>query len=302
MTKGFITLAAGDAYCRLAEHLYMSYKLFSGCDYPFYVITDKAGERRLSETFDGVIVKELEKNTVEKLKFLEETPFDETIFIDADCSVVNDLNYVFDAFEQNGSDISAISRTVPLKDGEGGVQFSASAAKELGLTQDLPKFNGGVYYYRKSEASQKCIDFMFNDALPNYHHYGLLTNDTLVRYDEPIFIIAMLRYGMKTLPVESDIMFLLFKKKDKVKWDMKKRVCFYPWEDIIVSPSIIHWKFGGTETFQYEKYDAEVRGQFLRQSRIRVTRAKALSFIKYYIYPRMLKIFPHIRRLVKKNR
>lgn len=59
MTKGFITLAAGDAYCRTAEHLYMSYKLFSGCDYPFYVITDKAGERRLSKTFDGVIVKEL---------------------------------------------------------------------------------------------------------------------------------------------------------------------------------------------------------------------------------------------------
>ena len=43
MEKGFITLAAGDAYCRLAEHLYMSYKLFSVCDYPFYVITDKAG-------------------------------------------------------------------------------------------------------------------------------------------------------------------------------------------------------------------------------------------------------------------
>lgn len=59
MTKGFITLAAGDAYCRLAEHLYMSYKLFSGCEYPFYVITDKEGEERLSKLFDGVIVTEL---------------------------------------------------------------------------------------------------------------------------------------------------------------------------------------------------------------------------------------------------
>ena len=30
MTKGFITLAVGEYYCKLAEHLYMSYKLFSG--------------------------------------------------------------------------------------------------------------------------------------------------------------------------------------------------------------------------------------------------------------------------------
>jgi hypothetical protein len=48
MTKGFITLAVGDYYCWLAEHLYMSYKLYSNCKYPFYVITDKNGEERFS--------------------------------------------------------------------------------------------------------------------------------------------------------------------------------------------------------------------------------------------------------------
>lgn len=301
MEKGFITLAAGDAYCRLAEHLYMSYKLFSGCDYPFYVITDKAGEKRLSKLFDGVIVRELQRNTIDKLLFLTETPFDETIFIDADCSVVNDLNHVFEAFEKNGSDISAISRTVPLKEGEGGVQFSASAAKELELTQDFPKFNGGVYYYRKSDAARECIDFMFRDALPNYHHYGLLSDKTLVKYDEPIFIIAMLKYGMKTLPVESNIMFLLFEKNDKVRWDMKKRVCFYPWEGMIVSPLIIHWKFGGTETFQYEKYDAQVKGRYLKLNRMQVVKEVTLSFTKYNIYPKLLKVFPFLHKIASKR-
>lgn len=298
MAKGFITMAAGDAYCRLAEHLYMSYKLFSGCEYPFYVITDKEGEERLSKLFDGVIVIDLQRNTVDKLMFLKETPFDETIFIDADSSVVNDLNYVFDLFEKNGSDISAISRTVPLKDGEDGVQFSASAAKELGITQDFPKFNGGVYYYRKSEAAQECIDFMFRDALPNYHHYGLLTDKTLVKYDEPIFIISMLKYGMKTLPVESNIMFLLFEKHDKVRWDMNKRVCFYPWDGMIVSPLIIHWKFGGTETFQYEKYDARIKGRYLKWNRMQVTKEIMLSFTKYNIYPKLLKVFPFLHKAV----
>lgn len=302
MTKGFITLAAGDAYCRLAEHLYMSYKMFSGCEYPFYVITDKEGEERLSKLFDGVIVTELQRNTVDKLLFLKETPFDETIFIDADSSVVNDLNDVFDAFEKNGSDISAISRIIPLTDGEDGIQFPASAAKELGLTRDFPTFNGGVYYYRKSEAARECIDFMFRDALPNYHHYGLLTDKTLVKYDEPIYIIAMLKYGMTTLPVESNIMFLLAEKQFKVKWDMDKRVCFFPWEDITVSPSIIHWKFGGTETFQYEKYDAEIKGRYFKWNRMRVAKKVILGFTKYHIYPRLLKIFPFLHKEVAKHK
>ena len=31
MQRGFITMAYGEKYCRLAEHLYMSYKLYLGC-------------------------------------------------------------------------------------------------------------------------------------------------------------------------------------------------------------------------------------------------------------------------------
>lgn len=38
MIEGFITLVYGDAYCRLPEHLYMTYKLFGNCNYPFVTI------------------------------------------------------------------------------------------------------------------------------------------------------------------------------------------------------------------------------------------------------------------------
>ena len=300
MTRGFITLASGDCYCRLAEHLYMSYKLFSGCDEPFCVITDEEGKARLSKTFDQVIVTDLNRDTVDKLKVFTHSPFDETVFIDADCSVVNDLNYVFDVFEENASDISAISRVKKLEKGEKGVQFSAEAAQELGLTVDLPKFNGGVYWCRKSKAARECVDFMLNDVLPKYHHYGLLSNEKMVRYDEPVVIVGMLKCGMKTVPVTHNIMFLLFDKHDKVKWNMKKGVCFYPWEDTIVSPSIIHWKFGGTETLMYERYDAEVRGRYYHQSRLTIQKNKFKAFIKYKVYPKALKVFPGIRKAIGK--
>lgn len=280
MTKGFITLAVGEYYCKLAEHLYMSYKLFSGCNYPFYVITDENGKNRLSKLFDGVIVKDgFTNSSVDKICIFTESPFDETIFIDADSSVVNDLNYVFDVFEKNGSDLSAISRTTPLAKGENGVQFTAKTAELLGIKKDFPKFNGGVYYFRRSSESAKAFDFMFNELYPHYFNYELKQRHNSTRMaDEPLVIAAMLKYGMETVPVESNIMFLLFEKKDKVKWNMKKRVCSYPWEDKKVSPSIIHWKFGGTETNQYERYDAEVRGRFLNQSKTTVLYKKGMSF------------------------
>lgn len=45
--KGFLTMAYGEKYCKLAEHLYMSYKLFGNCEYPFYCITNQASAERL---------------------------------------------------------------------------------------------------------------------------------------------------------------------------------------------------------------------------------------------------------------
>lgn len=302
MTKGFITVASGDYYCKLAEHLYMSYKLFSGCEYPFYVITDEEGGKRLEKTFDGVIVKDGFTNTsVDKICIFTETPFDETVFIDADCSVVRDLNFVFEVFEKNGSDISAISRYSELKDGENGVQFTANTAKMLQIHNDFPKFNGGVYWFRKSESSEEAVGFMMNELLPNYHRYELLgrSNSTNMG-DEPLVIVTMLRYGMKTVPVTNDIMFLLTDKHFKVEWDMNKRRCSYPWEGQAVSPAIIHWKFGGTETLMYERYDAEVKGRYYGQSRMSIGAAKSKSFVKYKIYPKLLKLFPKLHSVVRK--
>ena len=303
MTKGFITLATGEYYCWLAEHLYMSYKLFSGCDYPFYVITDDEGKDRLSKTFDGVIVHNgFTRTSVDKVCVFTETPFDETIFIDADCSVVNDLNYLFDKFEENGSDVSGIAGYVELPEGKNGVQFSANTAERLGFCHDYPNFNGGVYYYKKSEKGKACIGFMMNELLPNYHDYELMGRSNKTNMgDEPLVIVAMLRYGFKPVPIESGIM-VIVEKASTVKWDMKKRTCSFPWYEYTVSPSIIHWKVGGTETYTFEKYDAKIRGRFFNRGGISVFKSKAKCFVKYKIYPEMLKVFPGLHNIVSKNK
>lgn len=301
LNKGFITLATGGYYCWLAEHLYMSYKLFSNCDYPFYVITDDEGKDRLSKTFDGVIVHDsFTRTSVDKICIFTETPFDETIFIDADCSIVNDLNYLFDKFEENGSSISGIAGYRELAEGEKGVQFSANTAKKLCIYHDYPNFNGGVYYFRKTDQGKACIDFMMNELYPNYHEYELMGRSNKTNMgDEPLVIVSMLKFGFKPVPVESNIMVIVQDIKT-VSWDMKDKKCSFRWYEYTVSPSIIHWTVGRTQTINFEQYDAAVRGKYYHKGLFSIKKEIIRSFVKYKIYPKLLKVFPNLHKIVSK--
>ena len=301
MKKGFLTMAYGEKYCKLAEHLYMSYKLFGNCEYPFYCITNQASAERLGKLFDGVIVKDnFVKSTTDKLMFFTDNPFDESVFIDSDCSIVNDVNYIFEEFEKNGSPISAIADYRALSNPEKGWQFGINAIKEFGITHDFPNFNGGVYYYKKSNFSFECVKFMLDEVLPKYHHYGCLSDETgTVKYDEPIVILAMLKFGFMPVPQATNMMYLV-QKNTKVKWNMKKRTCSFRWYEYTVHPTIIHWTVGGTEKYRFEKYDAKVRGQFEHRGWRWIKKREFLSFIKYYIYPKLIKAFPGLRKKAQK--
>jgi hypothetical protein len=248
--------------------------------------------------YDGIVVKEnFTCTTVDKLSVFTDTPFDETIFIDADCSVVNDLNYLFDVFAENGSEISGIGGRTELDTGKKGIQFGQKAIQSFRIMHDYPNFNGGVYYYKKSETGVACVDFMMNELLPNYDSYELLGWKDSIKYDEPLVIVGMLKYKMKPVPVEMDIMRLVH-DPETVKWDVNKHICSYRWYSDMVSPSIIHWKVGGTETYVYEKYDAIIRGQFYKQRSGVVFANKSKSFIKYKVYPKLLKMCPQLHYIV----
>ena len=38
---------------------------------------------------------------------------------------------------------------------------------------------------------------------------------------------------------------------------MKSHICEYKWYEYTVHPTIIHWTVGGTESYQFEKYNAK---------------------------------------------
>ena len=132
--RGFITVATGDYYCWLAENLVMSYKLFSEAKYPMYVMTDKKGEKRLKKVFDGVIV--LDKpyfSFMDKMMVYQNSPFEETLFIDADSDIVSDISLLFDVFNDNGSEVSCVGAIRKISEKNKPVHFGDKVIRLFGL-------------------------------------------------------------------------------------------------------------------------------------------------------------------------
>lgn len=298
-SRGLITQAFGDAYCAMAEHLVQSYRLYGNCDYPFYVITDPAGAKRLGRIFDGVIVhNDFTRSTVDKMWAFTDTPFDETLFIDADCSIVNDIGRVFRLFEENGSDVSAIAQCRPLERDKG-IQFGPKAIEAFNIHHDFPNFNGGVYYYKKTICGKECVDFMMTELKSNYIQYELMgRNNSTGMADEPLVIVGMLKFGFRPIPQSCGVMYLVHDGRE-VKWDMNNRKCSYHYYNESVSPTIIHWKFGGTETHNYHCYDALLRHKYFKTGFCLYALERVKLFCKYEIYAHIKWLHPLIAKMRK---
>ena len=144
--KGFITVATGnDQYYNMAYNLLRSYRFHSGDKTPFAIICDQRNE--WTEDFDDVIILDNPAHSyVDKLRILDMSPYDETIFIDADSLVYKDINELWRLFE-NGPDIGLLGSTCPI-DSEKGLWKT----ENLGALKDKVSFKvmcqGGLYYVR----------------------------------------------------------------------------------------------------------------------------------------------------------
>ncbi|MEN6313223.1 MAG: hypothetical protein ABFD25_03125 [Clostridiaceae bacterium] len=187
--KGFLTIAFGKYYYYLAANLVMSYRYRVPKDkqLPFVIVTDVDNDK--TALFDVVIVKKPSKaGFINKLNIAEYSPFEETIFIDADCLVYGDITSFFTSFEENGSPVSSFGGSADIN--RKVVKFfDLEKTKMLGLTY-VPTFNAAVYYCKKptgTEVLKTAVRF-YNDPTD----YGYLFHG-----DEPYVAIAMSYHGCK---------------------------------------------------------------------------------------------------------
>lgn len=269
-TRGILTLAHGQQkYVDMAIYLARSIRMNSP-NQTLAVVTDRS-EMEMKPWFDVVVPLNPEHGTgmaAQKLDLYDNSPFRETIYIDADCLVVRDLSFLWNLFE--GRDMSAIGSE--MRSGFwAGMDVQATCSK-LAIPY-IVQLNGGVFYFRRGELAGR-IFRTARELIQRYAEIGIarLRGDI---NDEPLISLAMAMchqhpvddcgLGMKTRiglsgPFEMDIL---------------KGHCRFTKHGEVVEPAIMH--FGGRcwEGFYYRR---ERRKIDLHQKR-RLSRRAASNWV-----------------------
>ncbi|MDY6367960.1 MAG: hypothetical protein SPL13_05560 [Clostridia bacterium] len=179
--KGFITLAFGKYYRKIAKNLLESYKIYNK-NLPFAVITDKVD--KFVNNFDFIIVDNPKSKVFFNKLFLNEySPFDKTIFIDADVLVFTDISFYFDLFSDLNVPFSPLGRNFIISELENRVgYFDFAKTKKYNLKYTYI-FNGGLYYFNRDA---KNIFNSAQDIARLKYDYGFSFSG-----DEPCFALAM---------------------------------------------------------------------------------------------------------------
>jgi len=238
MTRGFITIATGDeTYFRLARNLLVSYKLYCEHPMPFAILCDR--ENEYTELFDEVVLFEKTEHAYfDKFELLKRCPFDETIFIDADCLAYADLNDYWDYFAQ-ADDFSAAGTNYPI-DSERGLFQREQIGPYRERVAWKPDIHGGLYFIRKG----RTCDAIYDDCQYIAGHYSAFQWPAFCApfADEPVLCLAMAANGCHAMDAEPSNYGIPWEVTEMAV-DIFTGKCTYAteWHPRVAQGHMIHW-------------------------------------------------------------
>ena len=238
MTRGFITIATGnEKYYRLARNLLQSYKLFCDNPLPFAIMCDR--ENEVTALFDQVVLLEHPLNAFwDKFELLVRAPFDETIFIDADCLAYADLNQYWDYFAQ-ADDFTGCGTNYPI-DSEKGLFQDGQLGKYNGRAHWKPDIHGGLYFIRKGAV----CDGIYRDCQYITQHSGEFhwPDFCAPNADEPVLCLAMAVNGCHAIDAEPSNYGIPWEVTE-MDVDLFTGKCVYAteWHPRVAQGRMIHW-------------------------------------------------------------
>jgi len=122
----------------------------------------------------------------------------QTLFIDADCLCVGSLEPVFDRFA--GHAVSVVGRTISEGEWFGNV---ASICSQFNI-EDLPRFNGGVYYLEPGDICSQ-VYATARSLEPRYDEIGFVRLRNRPN-DEVLMALSMAIHGQSPIPEDGTIM------------------------------------------------------------------------------------------------
>ena len=245
--KGFITVATGnERYYILAYNLLLSYRYHSKSPMPFAILCDK--RNIWTEAFDEVVIIENPAcSYYDKLRIMDLSPFDETIFIDADCLAYKDLNGLWDYFK-DAPDIGLAGCARPIDSKDGWWKH-----ENLGELKD--KVNGqvicqgGLYYVRNKGKELPAFRKTCRFITDHYREYHFSFSEDVLE-DENILCLAAAVHHIVPV-IEWNVLFAYYPEALGLSANIRKGHLRYMWKDGNGEPNttafFIH--FGTNNTF-----------------------------------------------------
>lgn len=238
MNIGLLTMAFGaDKYLRQAETLAMSIRR-NMPGYKIAIVTDRADPGPL---FDIVVPMRpvLEAGTVLKTDMYDYSPFEETFFIDSDCVVARDFTPQLEEIRK--FDFTPIVGQY-LKSGDHDLWLEdvGAAIEALGGTP-FPKFNGGVYFFRKSEFAAQVFAEAAGLRL-RAAELGIKDFDRSGPGEETLIGLALSHLRVTKLYYDQGLLMRTpLNSKGPIVLDVLRGKCTFVKEGVRVSPAICHF-------------------------------------------------------------
>lgn len=248
-TKGVLTIASGQPkYARQAIDLARSIRLHD-LDLPLAVATD-LDAALFAGMYDFVIPWDFTQwqGLLSKLEAYDATPFDTTLFLDADCLAVRSLHEVFDLFGAQQFGVYGTQRTDAIWFRGIEDRIHTFAGKDI-----FPVFNGGLYFFRKSELAADI--FRRAKALKSeYDVLGLRRHLHQSYNEEPLVSLAMVQAGLTATNSEHlDVMHTPELPHCEVDFDILDGRCSFIRRGRLVRPAIVHFVGQRKKAFAYTR-------------------------------------------------
>ena len=263
MKKNILTIATGkEIYINLALNLFRSFLHWhETSDICFYLVTDRPDliptdfnpRLKILSYEEGSIG----KGFYPKICLDRFAPSGQTIFIDSDCLIFENLAWIFEKFK--GKKVSVVGGYIEKGEWFGDIE---KICKTLDV-EKLPKFNGGVYYLEQGPEATKVYETA-REIEKKYDEIGF------VRFrgfpaDELIMASAMALNDQHPIPDEGVIMSDPLACQGEYSIDAISGYRFLtnppmphplhqPWYPFtIVKPAIVHFLGFYTEEYPYKR-------------------------------------------------